>query len=201
MNNEVYSVGDGRIITLVVRETIYNLRIPSPVVSQKGRKAGDQQIVFLIGTHSRKDDSGSILDSCIYFDYLNLNMLYYHKESHFTLCKMKITKQMPILLLKCISTIKNIHSTNMWAKQYFRSWEHSSKQKKKNPHPLKAYILGEGGRQYIHSLYINMTFQRTIWGHQIGLLDEDFWGLLGQGKLFEEVNYEVMEMRCRGRPL
>ena len=46
-----------------------------------------------------------------------------------------------------------------------------------------------------------MTFQRTIWGHQIGLLDEDFWGLLGQGKLFEEVNYEVMEMRCRGRPL
>lgn len=73
--------------------------------------------------------------------------------------------------------------------------------KKKNPHPLKAYILGEGGRQYIHSLYINMTFQRTIWGHQIGLLDEDFWGLLGQGKLFEEVNYEVMEMRCRGRPL
>ena len=62
MNNEVYSVGDGGIITLVVRETIYNLRIPSPVVSQKGRKAGDQQIVFLIGTHSRKDDSGSILD-------------------------------------------------------------------------------------------------------------------------------------------
>ena len=45
--NEVYSVGDGGIITLVIRETIYNLRIPSPVVSQKGRKAGDQQIVFL----------------------------------------------------------------------------------------------------------------------------------------------------------
>lgn len=183
MNNEVYSVGDGGIITLVVRETIYNLRIPSPVVSQKGRKAGDQQIVFLIGTHSRKDDSGSILDSCIYFDYLNLNMLYYHKESHFTLCKMKITKQMPILLLKCISTIKNIHSTNMWAKQYFRSWEHSSKQKK-TPHPLKAYILGEGGRQYIHSLYINMTFQRTI--QAMGTSNRVTWwrffGLIRSGK-------------------
>ena len=50
MNNEVYSVGDGRIITLVVRETIYNLRIPSPVVSQKGRKAGDPG--WLSGYHT-----------------------------------------------------------------------------------------------------------------------------------------------------
>ena len=57
-------------------------------------------------------------------------MLYYHKEPHVTLRKMTITKQMPILLLKLTSTIKNIHSTNIWVKQYFRSWEHSSKQNK-----------------------------------------------------------------------